>query len=283
MLEIIDFHTHTFPDYLASRAVDKLKKSANTLNYLNGTSQELSQSNIDSHIYKSVVLPVATRQNQSGEINAKNAKSNCFSDNTGLIYFAAIHPDDSSIMASLSNLKAAGFKGIKLHPVFQDAYIDEKSYLELIDAASSLDLITVIHAGYDISYPGLDYAAVPYILNMLKQVKPQKVVLAHMGGWNEWDMVESDLCGMDVYFDTSFSLTPIRPLDLNKPNSSNIQLTNEQFLRIVKKHGDDKILFGSDSPWSNQAESIECIKNSGLDSTAVDKILSLNAKRLLGI
>ena len=278
---IIDFHTHTFSDKIASRAVDQLRRSANTLNYLDGTDTSLSVSMKENGIECSVVLPVATRPGQAQAINAASVQKNQRVEQTGLLFFAAIHPADENIPTMLSEIRATGFWGIKLHPLFQDEYIDGIGYMRLIEKASELDLITVIHAGYDISYPDKDFASVAHMLNMIKQVKPHNVVLAHMGGWGEWDAVESDLCGADVYFDTSFCMTPIRPFDPKAGHVCKTALEREQFVRIVRKHGTDKILFGSDSPWAKQSEAIEVVEESGLEEAKIRQILGWNAQRLL--
>ena len=57
----------------------------------------------------------------------------------------------------------------------------------------------------------------------------------------------------------------------------------EQFISIVKGHGADKILFGSDSPWSHADEDIELIKKSALTEEEKRMILGENARRLLKI
>ena len=278
---IIDFHTHTFSDKIAPRAVDQLRRSANTLNYLDGTDASMSVSMKENGIERSVVLPVATRPGQAHAINVASAQKNQRMEQTGLLFFAAIHPADENIEVMLSELRAAGFLGIKLHPLFQDEYIDGIRYMRLIEKASELDLITVIHAGYDISFSHKDFASVAHMLNMIKQVKPHNVVLAHMGGWGEWDAVESDLCGADVYFDTSFCMTPIRPFEPEGEHVCKTMLGREQFVRIVRKHGGDKILFGSDSPWAKQGEAIDVVEQSGLEEAEISQILGLNAQRLL--
>ena len=279
-MEIIDFHTHTFEEYIVDKALDKLSHSANVISYIEGTDAALHKSNEEDNIALSVSLPVATKIMQSDKINAKNVKKNGRTDDTGLLYFAAIHPEDSNISARLSNIKAAGFKGIKIHPVFQDAYINESCYLKLIDVASEIGLITVIHAGEDISFPGCDWAGVKYLIEMIDIVRPRNLVLAHMGGWKEWDAVESDLAGADVYFDTSFCLEELLPLDSTKP-ASDVKLSTEQFKRIVAKHGSDKILFGTDSPWSDRKKAIDNIKAIGFDDESLNKIFYENAKGLL--
>ena len=52
---IIDFHTHTFPEELAARAVSKLAKGARSLNYLDGTARDLKRSMKEAGDRKSVV------------------------------------------------------------------------------------------------------------------------------------------------------------------------------------------------------------------------------------
>lgn len=279
MTQIIDFHTHTFGEDIAERAINKLSLSANIVSYSRGTDEELARANQNQQM-NSVVLPVATKVMQAKGINENNRKKNEISDETGIIYFAAIHPDDTNIKANLMNMKNSGFKGIKLHPVFQGSRIDEDNYLKVIDAASELGLITVIHAGEDISFPGNENASVKYILNMLRILEPQKLVLAHMGGWNQWDLVESDLAGANVYFDTSFCLNRLVPYD-EKKQFSKVQMSSQQFIRIINKHGTDKILFGTDSPWTDRKESVDYIKKLGLSNQIMDKLFWANAEKIL--
>ncbi len=276
----IDFHTHTFEDHIAFKAVDKLRRSANIRNYTDGTDSGLMKADSDNDISLSVVLPVATRIMQANAINARSVKKNELSSETGLIYFAAIHPEDTNILSMLGNIKKAGFKGIKIHPVAQDVRMDDIMYLRILDIASELDLITVVHAGEDISFPGNDKSSLKYILKAIDIVKPAKFVLAHMGGFNEWDMVESDLAGADVYLDTSFSINKIIPFDDKLPSCNSV-LALSKFVRIVRKHGADKILFGSDSPWTSQRVSVQNVINSGLTEEEINLILEGNAHRLL--
>jgi predicted TIM-barrel fold metal-dependent hydrolase len=57
--------------------------------------------------------------------------------------------------------------------------------------------------------------------------------------------------------------------------------SKEQFLRIVKNHGADKILFGTDSPWSRADEEIASIRALPLSEDEKSAILGGNAARLL--
>ena len=281
---IIDFHTHTFPDKLAGRAVSSLAESASISNYLDGTTEDLRHSMKNAGIDYSVLLPVVTKPEQQSSINEIAMELNSHSRDTGLISFGGIHPDNEDYRRILLNLAQNGVKGIKLHPVFQKTFLDDIRYLRIISCACEQDLIILIHAGYDISHPDREYSTVPHIVSMLDTLNPQKLVLAHMGGWNCWEETEKYLIGRDVWLDTSFSLLPLRHISGISQKSEtdhSYRLPQENFLRMVKKHGTDRILFGSDSPWGGQEETIAALKDTGLTCDELRAVLGDNAARLL--
>lgn len=279
---IIDFHTHTFPEALAEHAITKLSKSARAKNYLNGTVDALCSSMRASGIDYSVLLPVVTRPEQQTTINRTALAINEKYNENGLIPFGGMHPDNEDYRHILCELAKEGIKGIKLHPVFQKTNLDDIRYLRIIECACENDLIVLIHAGCDISYPKADYASVRRIVSVLETLKPDKFVLAHMGGWGCWNEVEQNIMGRKVYMDTSFSLLPILPaLGTTRNPQESPHLPKEQFLRMVQKHGANQILFGTDSPWSGQKETLAFLKESGLNKKDLSLILGGNASELL--
>lgn len=281
---IIDFHTHTFPEALAERAVSSLAKSARAKNYLNGTMDSLRSSMTDAGVDYSILLPVVTKPAQQREINRLAMEINTHSHETGLISFGGIHPDNEDYRQILRHFAGNGMKGIKLHPIFQQTYLDDIRYLRIIDCACENDLIVLVHAGYDISYPHRAYASAPHIIAVLDKLNPKKLVLAHMGGWLCWKESEESIIGRDVWLDTSFSLLPISPAPgTRRDPEENPPLKTKQFLRMVRRHGADRILFGTDSPWSSQKESIDTLKNSGLTPDELTAILGGNGAKLLGV
>lgn len=281
---IIDFHTHTFPEAIAEHAITKLAKSARAKNYLNGTVDALCASMKDAGIDQAVLLPVVTRPGQQVTVNRTAIEINENYKEKGLISFGGIHPDNEDYRRILRELAGEGIKGIKLHPVFQNTNLDDIRYLRIIECACENDLIVLVHAGYDISYPKADHASVRRIVSVLDTLHPGKFVLAHMGGWGCWDEVEQNLIGRKVYMDTSFSLLPVSPAPGTTRNpQENPPLSREQFLRMVQKHGADRILFGTDSPWSGQKESLAYLKESGLTRDDLSCILGKNASKLLQV
>lgn len=290
---IIDFHTHTFPEKIVQSTIAKLSASADIKNYIAGTLADLCSSMQNHGIDYSVLLPVVTNPAHEKKINRLTIETNEHFSESGIISFGGIHPDNEDYKNILKDLSKNGIKGIKLHPVFQKTYFNDIRYKKIIDYAMELDLIVVTHAGYDISYPGADFVTPSHILPIIKELHPKKLVLAHMGGWNCWDEVLDQIAGCDVYLDTSFSMTPLRSpkskaATLSKSDSADIktsrlQLGIGEFQKIVKKHGIDRILFGSDSPWADQGECIRILKNTGLSDLELSKILGENAGRLLNL
>lgn len=53
--------------------------------------------------------------------------------------------------------------------------------------------------------------------------------------------------------------------------------------RIIRNHGADKILLGSDSPWDGQKETIDYVRSLNIGEIEKNQILGENGKCLLGL
>lgn len=273
---ITDFHTHIFPEKIAAKVVAKLAKAANAKHYTDGSMDSLRRSMEQANVGQSIVLPVVTDPHQHTTINNAALHINEFSHETGIVSFGGIHPDNTNYRQIIRNLASNGIKGIKLHPVYQGYAFDDIKNLRIIDCASENGLVISVHAGLDVGIPGQDLVNPKHTLSVIKQVKPEKLVMAHMGGWFQWDMVEELLIGQNVYLDTSFALTKLCHLD----GTEEPMMNHQQFQRLVQKHGADRIIMGSDSPWSSQQESIDVIQKL-LTAEDANKVLEKNAASLL--
>ena len=281
---IIDMHTHIFPDKIAADVIEKLSRVAGIPAHTNGTLDGLKRSMDAAQIDLSVILPVATNTHQVEKINSSAAELNEKFSDAGIFSFGCIHPDFANVRAELSRVKNHGLKGIKIHPVYQDTNLDDTKYMRILDRAAELDLIVVTHAGLDIGFPGVVRCSPQMAKNVVEKVGEFKFVLAHMGGWKNWSEVLKILRGTKIYIDTSFSTGKIIPRsDFHWEEDDLKLLTPAQFMEFVKIFGADKILFGTDSPWTSARTSIEFIKNLPLADADKAKILGLNAERLLSI
>ncbi len=263
---IIDFHTHSFPDKIAAKAVASLAEKAHIPPYRDGTIFSLCESMKKAGIDYSVVLPVATSPKQVESINRLAVELN---GKNGIIYAGAIHPESENIPEILDSIKAAGLIGIKIHPDYQGAYFDDPRYINIMAEAAKRNLITVTHAGLDLGYPDDIHCTPDRVLNVLEKLKgiiDNKLVLAHLGGCDAADEVVKKLCGKPIYMDTSFVADKFP----------------DEAKRIILAHGADKILFATDSPWSDQAAYVKFMYTLGFDDETLEKILYKNAEMLLG-
>ena len=212
----------------------------------------------------SVLQPVATRSEQVRSINDKAVKLN--SDSKNIISFGAMHPDFENFEEELERISLAGIKGIKLHPVYQGLNIDDGKFIKILACACDFNLAVLIHAGWDIGFPGNDFAMPERIYKALKKIKiksPKKIILAHMGGWRAWSEAEKFFADYDgIFIDTAFSLGSFTPNGDNfyKSPEECEMLSPEKFTKIIKSFGASRVIFGTDSPWSSQKESVESFK-----------------------
>lgn len=263
---VIDFHTHAFPDAIAERAIAGLVKSCGGLytpctdGTIGGLCANMEKFGVD----LSVVQPVITKASQLKTLN-EWAREQC-SDK--IISFGAIYPHTEDYKADIDFVCSLGLKGLKFHVEYQNFVLDAPEMLKIYDYAFEKGLIVLHHAGFDPAYPPPFKSSPKQFANIAKEMKGGVLVAAHLGGHDQWDEVEEYIVGSNIYLDTSMGFE---------------YYPTEQFLRIVKNHGADKILFGSDAPWSRAGEEIEAIRALPLSDEDKEKILSGNAKRLLGI
>jgi predicted TIM-barrel fold metal-dependent hydrolase len=262
---IIDFHTHIFPDQIAEKTIDFLEKEGNIKAFTKGTLAGLKKSMKENNIDISVVLPVITKLSQFDTVNSYAAEIN---GKEGIISFGGIHPDTEDYKEKLEAIKKMGLLGIKLHPDYQKTYVDDPKMVRIIQYAVELGLVVLIHAGLDIGLPDPIHCTPQRAVHMLNQIADEtaRIVLAHTGGYDMWDEVEEYIVGKNVWLDTSYSLGMI---------------PDEQFVRIVKDHGIDRILFATDSPWRGQKETLEYLRKLDFTEEEFEWFFCRNAMELL--
>lgn len=267
---IIDFHTHVFPDAIAEPTIKFLADKSGYIPYGNGTLQSLISLMDNGGIDKSVILPVVTKPSQFGSVNRFAAELN----NTERLWsFGGIHPTDEEPEAHLDEIKAMGLYGIKLHPDYQSAFIDDERYIRIIRYALSIGLAVITHAGVDDGCEGEVKCTPDRILRVLDEVykgstpSEPRIILAHAGGFKMYREVLEKLCGLPVFFDLAY-VSEFTDADT--------------MLSIIRAHGADRILFASDSPWSDPGISAARLRQLPLTKEELSKIFSKNALSILG-
>ncbi len=264
MAGFIDFHTHAFPDLIASTAISALEKSGKVKAYLDGTVNALLGSMDQAGIDSSVICSIATRPEQFQPILEWSAAIR----SQRIIPFPSLHPSDRNVIEHLELIHKLGFKGIKLHPYYQDFFIDDSSLDDLYGKVSDLDLILIMHTGYDIAYPRVKRANPQRIRKVISQFPELKLITTHLGGWDDWEDVRQELTGKPVYMELSFALDFLDQIRIRD---------------MLLSHPPEYLLFGSDSPWTDQATTLKMLRKMNLEPDLFERMTNTNARQLLNL
>lgn len=266
---LIDFHTHAFPDAIAPRALGLLiermekRQGESILPFADGTAAGLRRLMDEENVDVSVLLPIATRPGNSQSVNrfAKSLESD------KIWPFGSVHPMQEDWEAALEEVVAYGFPGIKLHPEFQDFFVDSPESVRVLKKCAELKLMVVFHAGEDVGYEPPVHCSPVRLRRAMEAAPGLTVVAAHMGGFRMWDDVARYLADTPCYIDTAY---------VQK------EMPGPACLSLIRLFGAERVLFASDSPWSRpRTESWAFLETLGLTDDEKDLISHKNALRLL--
>lgn len=263
-MRIIDTHTHAFPDFLAGRAMEQLMHTPNLeyRAYHRGKVSDLLSLMDKAGIEKSVIQSIATRPEQAEKILQWSVQIK-----SGRIEpFISLHPENRERDDILKEARANGIRGVKIHPHYQGVNADDEIMFPLYESIAKHGFILFFHSGQDLAFPGCDNASVPRMRRVLERIPEMKCILAHFGAYREWDMVLETLAGRNIYFETSFILE---------------EAGEEMFLKILAKHPADRILFGTDSPWTDPVNAVKLMKKCRIPDETREKIFHKNFEALM--
>ncbi|MBP3379778.1 MAG: amidohydrolase [Ruminococcus sp.] len=272
-MRYFDFHTHAFADSLASRAMASLSGTAQSSEDENiagihpctdGTLGGLKKLMAARNISEAMILPIATKPTQQTAINGWAAEVT----GGGIHCCGSVHPDAGDALEELERISRLGLPGIKFHPEYQYFRPDEERMFPIYKKAAELGLFVVFHGGWD-PFGGEEILARPVCFARIAERVPElTLIAAHMGGMKLFDEAEELLAGKypNIYLDTGMAADFISP---------------EQLLRMIGKHGADRILFASDAPWDDPGKEIAMIEALPLTEEEKELIFFRNAERIL--
>lgn len=282
---IIDIHTHTFPPAVAEGALRSMQANSHTALFSDGTAEGLRASMTRGKIDLSLVQPVATNPAKISRINDRVLETNRNTARTGILSFGAVHPAAEDWERELERLSAEGVRGVKVHPCYEETDIDDPRTVSILRKCKELDLIVLIHAGWDVGLPGSTAALPGKIRRALDAAGGVKMIAAHMGGWKCWEDAARLLPETGVYLDTAYSLGRLEraPEDSYWTDRELETLSAGDFCGLVHLFGAKQVLFGTDSPWADQRAEAERIRGLPLKQKEISDILGDNAAKLLGL
>ena len=253
-----------FPDAIAARAVPQLAAEAQVEAANGGTIAELLESMDRAGVMQSWICSIATKPPQFDSIAAWSRSI----ASERLIPFLSVHPDAPDPAGRVHQAAEMGFRGLKLHPYYQQFSVDEPSVDPIWRAAAETGLIVLCHAGFDPGFPHDPIASPSRLRRVLDAHPGLRLIAAHLGGWLQWDEVFAHLLGQPVWIDVSASIALLGP---------------ERSRDLLLAHPPTHLLFGSDSPWFDQSRAVAELKALALPAALERAILFDNARALLAL
>lgn len=268
---VIDAHVHLYPDAIAAKVTPELARRFGNPPSFDGTVEGCRRKNLADRIAVSLNLPVATKPDSIDNTNrfwASHLPQKEAGKPAAVVSLAAFHPLVEDKGRAIEKIAADGFAGVKMHPEYQRFRLDDTGMDDAWAAMSELGLVAYLHAGGERVFEPPYHSTPLDITNLHKRFPNLKIVAAHLGGFNMWDEAERTIVGTGVYLDLShtFAWTP-----------------QEQILRMIRKHGAERTIFGSDAPWQDAGKTLEAFLDLPLTNRERKLICHDNAADLLNI
>ncbi len=268
---VIDVHVHLYPDALAPKVTPALAARFGNPPAFDGSVDGCRANAEQAGLIASINVPVATAPHQVAHTNmwAKAVNDSAREVKRGVapqvFSLAALHPASENRAAVLAQLAADGFAGVKFHPEYQRFRFNDPNMDEVWETMSALRLVAFLHAGGERVFQPPFHSTPTEILGLHRRFPALRIVAAHLGGFSMWDEAEAVLCGEDVWLDLSHTF---------------YWMDDAQILRMIRKHGARRILFGTDAPWQGPGKVLAALKRLPLAADEFAAICAANACEL---
>jgi uncharacterized protein len=260
---IIDCHMHVWPDHIAE-AMQSQTPAGMPLRFngnLSGLLETMDAVGIDMGLALGVGIKASTVARTNEFIGSVPRDR--------LIPMGTVHPD-LSVEENLKSLLDNGIVGVKLHPLFQALSLDDPRVHDILAGLSEHGMPVVTHVGAGDDQEANQRGA-PALLRKLADSLPDlQVIACHYGGYHRLDEAREHVVGSSVTLETSWPPTMA-------------ELDPALVVDMIRAHGADRVVFGSDWPMADPGAEIAAIRNLGLTQEEEDGILGGNLARILGI
>ncbi|MBB3085540.1 amidohydrolase family protein [Geodermatophilus sabuli] len=260
---IIDAHCHVWPDEIARKVLADRPVGLDPVH--DGTLDGLRRTMDTAGIDMAMTLAVANVGRTVRRTNEFIGRV----DRSRFVPFGTVHPD-LSVEDNLAALRDNGVVGVKLHPLFQSVAFADARTREILAALAENDIPVIAHVGSGGDADQNERGAPKSLAAMIAATPGLRLIAAHYGGYQVLDEAERWSVGTDVHLETSW------------PPSMGT-LPPDRVMSIIRRHGADRVVFGSDWPMTDPATEIAAVKALGLTSEEERGVLGDNLARLLRI
>ena len=276
---IVDFHTHIFPPWVKERWDEYIKRDpCFALLYSSpkvklATAEELIASMDETGVDCSVALNIGWVSHELCVETNDYILDSISRYPSRLVGFCAIQPKagDAALIA-LERCVRAGARGVgEMRSDIQGFDLGDKTLMKpFVDMAAKHELVLLTHSSEPVGheYVGKGGITPDILYSFLKKFPDSRLVCAHWGGGLPFYALMPEVASAlnNVFFDTAATI---------------FLYQSQIFKQVSDVVGSDKILFGSDYPLISQDRIISQIQALGICQEDKDKILGINAQKLL--
>ena len=260
-MQIIDIHTHIYPDKVAQKATNSVRDFYELEGSIamDGTVDMLLKRGAEAGISRYVVLPVSNSPDRVRSINNFILEQTKIHDN--FIGFGTLHADMQGLEEEVDWIIANGLKGIKMHPDSQRFPIDDLRLYPVYDAIQG-KLPVLLHMGdqrYNYSHP----MRLRRILNVFPKLD---VIAAHFGGYSMFHTARELLWDTNCVFDIS---------------SAMMFMEENEAERYIYSYGAERMAYGTDYPLWDPVTEVARFQKLKLTGNQFDQIAHKTAERIL--
>ena len=227
-MNIIDIHTHIYPDDIALKATNSVREfyHVGEDGEMDGTVGMLLRRGKMAGISKFVVLPVAIRPDRVQGINDFLLEQTRI--HSDFIGFGTVHAKMEGLTDEVQRIMDMGLHGIKMHPDSQRFAIDDPRLFPMYEQIQG-KLPVILHMGdhrYDYSHP-------VKLRRVLDTFPRLQAIAAHFGGYSMYETAYDLLKDTDCIMDVSSSIM-FMPKGVAE--------------KYINAYGAERMAFGSDYP-----------------------------------
>ncbi len=231
----IVFHVHLFPDALAVKTIEKLARIAGdehgdaphyTDGTLRGTLEKMDVWGVD----RAVTQHIATSVHAMHKVNdfAASVRSE------RLYAFGSVHPDAPDALEELERIHALGLTALSSIRIIRIFSSMRGAWRRSMRRWRSCICRCCSMRG-GIRSPELLHAEPERLARVAEGFPELTIIAAHLGGMRRYDQVEkASARPQNVYLDTAMTAAYLHD--------------EAQFVRVLRGHGLDRVLFATDCP-----------------------------------
>ncbi len=279
---MIDFHTHPVLIQEYAKKYSNYEKVARTIFNIGNNFQPLETFFLQmdvAGIDRAVLLPIDCKRARGEPVSSNEQVAELCAKSPRFIGFASVDPLKKGAARELEKaVTGSGLKGLKLDPALQDFHPNDPKILPVYEAAASLRIPVLMHAGMSWApETPLERGQPLWLEPAIRRFPQLNFVLAHFGWPWVWEATALALKYPNVYLDTSC-------LYYDSPKEFFQFVFSRQIpTTVIERSLRNKVVFGSNYPRVEIKNMVHALKSLALTEDCLEKILRHNAERLLGL